>query len=374
MNLDEARALLNRRHKNPGQVMLDIIKRDGYIVAPGCHDGMTAAITRMTHDAVIKAGMKPVCEAVYGSGWSASAMRRYLPDMGFHDRTEMTQLARFLVEGAYPLPVILDGETGFGPRVAIPELVRLYSDAGVAVIHLEDQPQDRRCGHMGGKEVDDLNSMLTKLSLIMLTLDAIGSDMLLMARTDAYDAANGGPQEAIRRAKAFADLRVDGCKRRVDFIWCELPDADPEKARAFAKEMREYAPDTMLALNYSPNMDQAAWYHKHGVTPATYTDYAAMGYSLMFHTVWSAKVMMEPFYDRTLDMMQRGAQALYDFQDDLRGHPTASGQSMSRAKEYQDLEKFIGGEEAAKRFANSRGFGSTGAGAIHDVGSEPDGS
>ena len=368
MRIEDAKELLNRRHKNPGKVFLDLIERDGRVVAPGCHDAMTAAINRMTYEACLKSGRKPQCNAVYGSGWSYSAMLRYQPDMGFHDRTEIVKLARNLVEGAYPLPVCLDGETGFGPTLSVPEIVRAYADAGIAMIHLEDQPVDRRCGHLGGKEVCDLDSFLVKLSLAMVTLDAMGSDMLLMARTDAHDAANGGPEEAIRRAKAFADLRVPGCNRKVDFIWCELPKPDPGPAREIAQEMRAYAPDVRLALNFSPNMDQAAWFRDNGVTPATYDMYTEMGFSFMFHTVWSAKVMMQAYYDWTLRMMQDGTQALYDFQDQLRGTPTASGQAMSRAKEFQGLEQLFGGEKAKERFAKSRGFGSHGEGAIHDVG------
>ncbi len=368
MDITDAKALLHRRHARPGKVFLELIERDGRVVAPGCHCAMDAAIVAKIA-AEFAAEDRP-CQfnAVYGSGWSASAMLRYQPDMGIHDRNSIVATAKGLVEGAWPLPVVMDAEAGFGPRAAVPEIVRDYAAAGVAVLHLEDQNPDlRRCGHLGGKVVDDLENFLAKLRLALLTLDAIGSDMLLMARTDAHDAANGSPEEAIRRGKAFADLRVGGCGRRVDLIWCEFATPDPGLAREFAAELRRHDPTVRLAINFSPNMDQAAWFRKHGVDPATYEQYAEMGYLLQFHTVWSAKVQMQAMYDWTRRMGERGAHGLYEFQDQLRGHPTASGQTMSRAKEYQDLDMLLGGDEAAKRYGGSRGFGSTGAGGIHDV-------
>jgi 2-methylisocitrate lyase-like PEP mutase family enzyme len=169
--------------------------------APGAYDSLTARL-------VEQAGF----DAVYMTGFGASAARLGMPDIGLLTQTEMTTHARDMVR-AVGVPVIADADTGYGGPSNIERTVQEYIQAGVAAIHLEDQVAPKRCGQMAGIR---LMPAVDAERRLRCALAARGeSPMSIIARTDALPAA--GIDEALDRARRYqqagADLVfVDGIK------------------------------------------------------------------------------------------------------------------------------------------------------------------
>ncbi|MBI2248164.1 MAG: isocitrate lyase/PEP mutase family protein [Armatimonadetes bacterium] len=187
------------------------ITSGGVVMAPGAFDAFSARL-------VEEAGFP----AVYASG-GAIARSSGLPDLGLLSLEEL--VARIAqMTAAVRLPVIADGETGFGNALNAARTVRLYEDAGVAAMHLEDQVFPKRCGHYDGQEIIPLEEMVGKVrAAVEARRDP---DLVLIARTDARSAA--GLDEAIRRARAYA-------KAKADVIFVEAPRSiDEVKAIAAA--------------------------------------------------------------------------------------------------------------------------------------------
>src|SRR5205807_5957794 len=119
--------------------------------------------------------------AVYLSGAVLSASLA-LPDIGLVTLTEFTDFARTLTR-ATSLPVLCDADTGFGEAINVERTVRLYEEAGVAGIHLEDQQLPKRCGHLSGKQLVEPDVMVAKLRAAVAARR--DPDFVIMARTDA---------------------------------------------------------------------------------------------------------------------------------------------------------------------------------------------
>ncbi|MER8120278.1 methylisocitrate lyase [Streptomyces sp. NPDC094031] len=142
-------------------------------------------------------------EAAYLSG-AVLAADLGLPDIGLTTSTEIAARAQQTTR-ATDLPVLIDADTGFGEPMNAARTVQLMEDAGLAGLHLEDQVNPKRCGHLDGKSVVAREEMTRRLRA---AVDARRDpDFLLMARTDAR--AIEGLDAAIDRAKAYADAGAD---------------------------------------------------------------------------------------------------------------------------------------------------------------------
>ncbi|MGM9469377.1 methylisocitrate lyase [Streptomyces murinus] len=142
-------------------------------------------------------------EAAYLSG-AVLAADLGLPDIGLTTSTEIAARAQQTTR-ATDLPVLIDADTGFGEPMNAARTVQLMEDAGLAGLHLEDQVNPKRCGHLDGKSVVALEEMTHR---IRAAVDARRDpDFLLMARTDAR--AIEGLDAAIDRAKAYVDAGAD---------------------------------------------------------------------------------------------------------------------------------------------------------------------
>jgi len=193
---------------SPGQRLRELLSRDELLVAPGVYDGISAALVR-------KLGF-PV-GYMTGAGVVASAYG--LPDIGLATQTEMVERARMLA-GLLDAPLIADADTGYGPPLSVARTVRLYDDAGVAAIQLEDQVFPKRCGHLPDKQVVDAARFVQALAA---ALDArIDDNMLVVARTDAR--APLGLDAAIERANLYAEAGAD-------IIFVEAPQGADEIER-----------------------------------------------------------------------------------------------------------------------------------------------
>ncbi|MYT23661.1 methylisocitrate lyase [Streptomyces sp. SID7760] len=142
-------------------------------------------------------------EAAYLSG-AVLAADLGLPDIGLTTSTEIAGRAAQTTR-VTDLPVLVDADTGFGEPMNAARTVQLMEDAGLAGLHLEDQVNPKRCGHLDGKNVVPAQDMVRRLRA---AVDARRDpDFLIMARTDAR--AVEGLDAAIERAKTYVDAGAD---------------------------------------------------------------------------------------------------------------------------------------------------------------------
>ncbi|MFC4948881.1 isocitrate lyase/PEP mutase family protein [Pseudonocardia sp. GCM10023141] len=157
---------------------------------PGATDGLAARLAAA-------AGF----ESLYVSGAGASAARG-LPDMGLLSLTELIDAVHVVADAA-GLPVVVDGDTGYGDIVAIRRTLRELAAAGAAAVHLEDQPFPRRCGYLTAEPCVPIAEMLRRLDAAR----AADSGLVLIARTDSL--LTEGIEATVERAKAYAGAGVD---------------------------------------------------------------------------------------------------------------------------------------------------------------------
>ena len=137
-----------------------------------------------------------------GFGSSASVIGE--PDAGLMDFTQMSTHAGNLAS-CIGIPLIADGDTGYGNAINVYRTVKTYAKLGVAAIHLEDQLAPKRCGHVQGKVLIPLEEMVGKLHAAKDA--AAEQDIVIIARTDAR--AVEGFQAALERCKAFEEAGAD---------------------------------------------------------------------------------------------------------------------------------------------------------------------
>jgi methylisocitrate lyase len=142
--------------------------------------------------------------AVYFSGGALSAGWAGLPDVGLLTQTEFAEQAAVLAR-ATSLPVLCDADTGFGEALNVERTVRLYEDAGVAGLHLEDQLSPKRCGHLSGKTLVDSATMTAKIRAAVA--GRRDPDFVIVARTDARSVE--GFNAAVRRARDYVAAGAD---------------------------------------------------------------------------------------------------------------------------------------------------------------------
>lgn len=190
------------------RALLAAAPQDGPVLAPGAYDALTARL-------VGQAGF----DVVYMTGFGTSASLIGRPDIGLLTGTEMADNAR-RIAAAVDVPVIADADTGYGNALNVGRTVRVYEQAGIAGIQLEDQVTPKKCGHMSGKQVVPLTEMLGK---IHAAVDARRDPAtVIIARTDA--AAVDGLDAAIERVHAFREAGAD-----VLFVEAPTSEADIEK-------------------------------------------------------------------------------------------------------------------------------------------------
>lgn len=142
-------------------------------------------------------------EGVYISGGAFSAAQG-LPDIGLTTLTEVVDHGRN-ISRVTNLPTFIDADTGWGEAMNVARTVQEFEDAGVAGMHLEDQVNPKRCGHLDGKEVVPTAEMVKRISAAVK--GRRDSNFVLCARTDSR--AKEGLDAAIDRAKAYADAGAD---------------------------------------------------------------------------------------------------------------------------------------------------------------------
>ncbi|GMQ90476.1 MAG: isocitrate lyase/PEP mutase family protein [Gammaproteobacteria bacterium] len=179
---------------SPAARLSALLAEPGIITMPGCYDAISARL-------IERAGFT----ATFMGGFAVSAVRIGMPDTGLISYAEMVDQGRDICH-AVSIPVIGDGDTGYGNALNVQRTVRGYADAGFACIMIEDQVTPKRCGHTRGKQTVDREQAFARIQAAIDVRDA-GADILIMARTDAN--ATEGLEEAIFRARTFVEMGVD---------------------------------------------------------------------------------------------------------------------------------------------------------------------
>lgn len=179
--------------KNKTTKLKKLIMDKKILIMPGAYDVLSAKI-------IEKVGY----QAVQCTGYGIAASLLGKPDVGILSMSEMLYQTRNICS-AVEIPVIADGDTGFGNAVNVYHTVQAFEAAGAAGINIEDQKFPKRCGHMDGKEVISIEEMVMK---IKAACDAKRDvDFVINARTDAI--AIYGVEEAARRGNAYAEAGAD---------------------------------------------------------------------------------------------------------------------------------------------------------------------
>lgn len=172
----------------------ELVSRPDPLLLPVAHDALTARLVR-------QAGFD-----AYSIGGFALVGARYgVPDIGLVGLAEMAGGVRDIM-AACDLPVLVDGDDGYGDVKNVTRTIRTYEQLGVSAIFIEDQVAPKRCGHMAGKDVIAAELMETKLRAAAAARDS--RDTFLIARTDAR--AVLGLDEALRRAERYLKAGADG--------------------------------------------------------------------------------------------------------------------------------------------------------------------
>ena len=130
-----------------------------------------------------------------------------MADLGLCTFNDMHQNAAMLASLSPCIPLIADADTGYGGPIMVARTVTAYARARVAGLHIEDQVQEKRCGQLLGKQLVEAEIWYARLRAAVAARDAVGSEMLIIARTDAE--AVEGLDEAVRRLERAREIGVD---------------------------------------------------------------------------------------------------------------------------------------------------------------------
>jgi isocitrate lyase len=335
---------------------------------------------------MVKAGLP----AIYLSGWQvagdANLSEQVYPDQSLYPANSAPALVRRInnalrradqiawSEGDdsidWFVPIVADGEAGFGGALNVFELTKSFIQAGAAGVHYEDQlAAEKKCGHMGGKVLVPTSQHIRTLQAARLAADVLDVPTLVVARTDANAAnlltsdvderdqgfctgertAEGffmvrpGLDQAISRALAYAPY--------CDMIWCETARPDLEEAAAFAEAVHAQFPGKMLAYNCSPsfnwrkNLDEA--------TIASFQkELGALGYKFQFITLAGFHALNASIYELARGYQSEGMPAFVRLQErefalESDGYTATKHQREVGAGYFDRVSTIVSGGEAS---------------------------
>lgn len=240
-----------------GRRFREMLARPGILQLPGVHNGMASLQARA-------AGF----EALYLSGAAMSASMG-LPDLGVITVEDVSFFVR-QISRASGLPLLVDGDTGYGEALNVMHMVRAFEDAGAGAVHIEDQILPKKCGHLNDKKLAAPHDMAAKVAAAAKAR----RHLFIIARTDA--AASEGLDGAVARARQYLAAGADAI----------FPEAlhDAGMFRAFAAAL----PGVPLLANMT----------EFGRTPFfTASEFEAMGYKMVIWPVSSLRVANKAQHD-----------------------------------------------------------------------------
>ena len=173
-----------------GERFAALLRRPSILQIPGAHNGL-AALQAKAYG----------FEAVYLSGAAMTASMG-IPDLGMITVDEVCFFIR-QVARASALPVLVDGDTGYGEALNVMHMVRSFEDAGAAAVHIEDQLLPKKCGHLNDKRLASPEDMAAKIAAAVRAR----RHLYIIARTDA--AATEGLDGAVARANLYVQAGAD---------------------------------------------------------------------------------------------------------------------------------------------------------------------
>lgn len=292
------------------------------VVAPGAHNALTAKL-------IEEAGFP----AVYMTGSGVANTLLAQSDVGLVTLDEMVMMAGYLAD-AVSVPVVSDADTGYGNAINVLRTVRQFEKAGVAGIHLEDQINPKRCGHILGKELIPAEEMAGKLEA---AVDArTDPEFLIIARTDARGPA--GLDEAIRRANLYV-------KAGADMVF---PDAllSEEEFRRFAAEVP------------GPKMMNMGGYAKERTTPKMPLETVeSIGFNLVIFPLAVIRAGVRAMQDFLEGLRQRGTAYEVDYIAGLQGHPTENWYEFMGISAIRRLEeRYLAASTLESKYRTGAGY------------------
>ncbi|MCU0945033.1 MAG: methylisocitrate lyase [Rubritepida sp.] len=242
-----------------GERFRALLERPQILQMPGAHLGIAALLAK-----------RQGFEALYMSGAAMSATMG-LPDLGMITVDDVCWYIRQVTRAA-ALPVLVDGDTGYGEALNVMHMVRAFEDSGAGAVHLEDQLLPKKCGHLNDKKLASADDMAAKVAAARKAR----RHLTIIARTDAV--ASEGMDAAVDRAKRYLEAGADAI----------FPEAlhNAEMFREFARRM----PGVKLLANMT----------EFGRTPFfTAAEFEAMGYAMVIWPVSHLRVAnkaMEQLY------------------------------------------------------------------------------
>lgn len=179
---------------SPADTLRALLAQDRLHVMPCCFDALSAKM-------IEQGGF----DLTFMSGFATSASRIGQPDLGLMSYGEVLDQARNITD-AIGIPLIADGDTGYGNAMNVRRTVSGFAKAGAAAVMIEDQLSPKRCGHTPGKAVVSRDEAFDRIKAANDAKEA-GADILILARTDARH--EHGLAEAIDRAAKFRELGAD---------------------------------------------------------------------------------------------------------------------------------------------------------------------
>jgi isocitrate lyase len=298
---------------------------------------------------MVKAGLK----SIYLSGWQVAGdgnlAGEVYPDQSLYPansapalvtrinnalrRADQIHWAEGDTDTDWFVPIVADGEAGFGGALNVFELTKSFIEAGAAGVHFEDQlAAEKKCGHMGGKVLVPTSQHIRTLQSARLAADVLGVPTLIVARTDANSATlltsdidprdrefivgertaegfhqvTGGLDSAIARGLAYAPY--------CDLIWCETAKPDLDEARSFAEAIHAEYPGKLLAYNCSPSFNWSK--HLDEATVARFQkELGAMGYRYQFITLAGFHALNASMFELAKGYAKSGMAAYVELQN-----------------------------------------------------------
>jgi isocitrate lyase len=346
----------------------DLLAAEDYVSALGAISGGQAV-------QMVKAGLK----SIYLSGWQVAADGNssgdVYPDQSLYPsdsapalverinnalrRADQIHWAEGDTDVDWFVPIVADGEAGFGGALNVFELTKRFIQAGAAGVHFEDQlAAEKKCGHMGGKVLIPTGQHIRSLQAARLAADVMDVPILVVARTDANGATlltsdvderdhpfltgertsegfhrvTDGLEPAIARSLAYAPY--------ADLLWCETARPDLDEAKRFADAIHQVFPEKMLAYNCSPSFNWSK--HLDGGAIARFQkELGAMGYRYQFITLAGFHSLNASMFELARGYASSGMSAYVELQDrefamEARGY-TATRHQREVGAGYFDL-------------------------------------
>lgn len=309
---------------------------------------------------MVQAGL----DGIYLSGWqiAADVNSHMYPDQSLYPADRAPKLCRAINNAllrhdkidsssgqkrvdSWLVPIVADGEAGFGGVLNVYELTKRMIEAGAAGVHFEDQlSSEKKCGHLGGKVLVPTSEFIKKLKAARLAADVSDVPLVIIARTDANSARlltsdvdvedrkfikwenpsdstvdyrdgrtqegfyyiKGGIKQAIQRGLAYAPY--------ADVLWCETSTPDIGEAREFAQAIHEKYPGKLLAYNCSPSFNWSK--HLDSAQIARFQDtLMELGYKFQFITLAGFHALNESMFKLARQYKNKGMTAYSSLQD-----------------------------------------------------------